>query len=148
MRRLFLVPFILLAIGCSKKEDTPPPYVPHVAGTWTGSGTDNTIGYFDWTVDLVQSGTSASGDFHTSSSFGTTNGTIALEIAPGGGMNLTKLTMSRTGYSGSVTCTGSMSLSQRSTVTDGSMSFNYTVSDCHYPLETGGANLKKIAGTN
>lgn len=148
MKYLTMAAIILLS-ACSKKEDAPPLAVPHVAGSWSGNGTDNTIGYYDIQMDLAQSGTDVSGNFTTSSQFGTISGPIRLTINPGAANNLRSVSMTRATFTGQITCTGTMTLSMPSRITIASMSFYYKVTDCHYPNgETGGMNLQKIAGTN
>lgn len=145
---LLLLVFGMAITGCKKHEDAPPPYTPHVAGTWSGTGTDNTVGAYNISVTLVQSGGSASGTFTTSSAYGTMSGPISIDINPGMGSNLVKATMSRTTFSGSIACAGTMTLARASNTTDTAMAFYYNVSDCNYPAETGGLNLIKTAGTN
>lgn len=131
----------LAFIGCSKKEDAPAQYVPHVAGQWVGTGTDDAIGYYNWSVVLTQSNDTAAGTYTTSSGYGTTSGNIYLNF---NGSIVTVLTMSRTG--GSV-CLGSATQSGSGTISSSNLTFYYTVTDCR-GTNTGGANLHKIAATN
>jgi len=64
MKRLLLISALAL-VGCNRHEDAPAPYVPHVAGQWAGNGTDDAIGYYNWSVVLAQSNSTASGTFTT-----------------------------------------------------------------------------------
>lgn len=144
MRYALLILLGSILIGCSKKEDAPPPYVPHVAGFWAGQGDDNAIGYYNWSVTLVQAGTSAAGTYDTSGGYGTTHGDIRLDFGPQGGNNLWALTMTRTG--GTI-CHGSATLAGSTFITNSRVSFRYIINDCK-GVNSGGANLQKIAGTN
>lgn len=143
---LILIAFSLAA--CNRKEDAPPPHTPHVAGAWSGNGTDNTIGYYEVSMDLFQEGTSVSGTFHTASSYGTSSGEVRMTIQPGGGNNLASVTMTRTTFTGSITCSGTMTLARPTSMTEGRVTIPYNVTDCNYPAETGGLNMRKDAGTN
>jgi len=134
----------LAFIGCSKKEDAPAPYVPHVAGMWSGTGTDDAIGYYNWSVTLAQSNSTAAGTYTTSGGYGTTSGNIYLSFGPEGVRNLTTLTMTRTG--GSI-CSGTTTINTHATLTSSDLVFSYIVTDCR-GTNIGGANLHKIAGTN
>lgn len=127
--------------GCSKKEDAPPPYTPHVAGQWAGTGTDDAIGYYNWSVTLTQAGNSAAGTYDTSGGYGTTHGDIRLDFNQG---NLYNLTLTRTG--GSI-CSGLATLGSATTFNSSYLTFSYRVTDCR-GVNGGGANLHKIAGTN
>ena len=134
----------LAFIGCSHKEDTPAPSVPHVAGMWSGNGTDDAIGYYNWAINIDQSNSDAAGTFDTSGGYGTTHGNISLCFGPQGNGNLTFLTMTRT--AGTI-CSGTAALNGIASITSSDISFRYTVTDCR-GTNTGGANLHKIAGTN
>lgn len=133
-----------LCLGCSKKEDAPPPYYPHVAGYWTGNGTDNAIGYYNWSVNLTQSGSMAAGTYDTSGGYGTTHGDIRIDFGPYGGNNLYALTLTRTG--GTI-CSGYASLAAPTSISNSNVTFSYNVTDCR-GTNGGGANLHKVAGTN
>ncbi|MGH7974835.1 MAG: hypothetical protein ACREBR_04870 [bacterium] len=135
-----LIFLLLLLTACTHKEDAPGTYVPHIAGSWIGNGTDDSIGYYNWSVDLTQSNSSAAGSFTTSGGYGTTSGSIYLTLDQG---NLVGLTMSRT----SGVCLGTANLSGPVTITNTDVAFYYTISDCH-GVNSGGANLHKIVGTN
>jgi len=143
MRKIALL-ICLAFIGCSHKEDAPAPYVPHVAGMWSGNGSDDAIGYYNWAINIDQSNSDAAGTFDTSSTYGTSHGNISLVFGPQGNGNLTGLTMTRT--SGTI-CLGTATLNRPATITSTDISFSYTVTDCR-GTNTGGANLHKIAGTN
>lgn len=145
---LFFMVLCLVTVGCSKKEDAPPPAVPHVSGQWDGTGTDNTIGWYRVSVNLTQAGDSAAGTYTTTSGYGTTKGRIQVNLKPGMGLNLTSVTMTRDEYTGSVRCAGNLSLANSSSMTDTKVSFSYKVTDCDYTNEDGGLNLTKTAGLN
>ncbi len=156
MKKLLMILAIgFLATGCSKKEDAPQAQTPHVAGTWAGSGTDDAIGYFDLSADLTQSGGSASGTFVMAGSVATINGNLALAIGPAGGNNVQSLALTRTTWTvadpknaGRV-CAATMTVRPGTTfMTNAAVSFMYTMTDCQGGTWTGGANMKKIAGTN
>ena len=135
---------VLIATGCSKKEDAPGPQVPHVAGQWAGNGTDDAIGYYNWSVTLVQSNSSAAGSFNTAGGYGTTSGDIRIDFGTEGPGNVRALTLTRTG---GTLCTGSATLSGTATLSSSGLTFGYVVTDCR-GTNYGGANLHKIAGTN
>lgn len=145
----------LLATGCSKKEDAPKPYTPHVAGSWSGNGTDDAVGYYDIAVDLTQSGDSASGDFTMAGGAAVVKGTVSIVVGPQGGNNLQKLEFTRVTWTvadpanaGRI-CPSVMTVRPGSTyMTGSSVSFHYSVTDCQGGTWGGGANMKKIAGTN
>lgn len=145
MKYISLFCLALSLCSCSKKEDAPPPYTPHVAGQWQGTGTDNSIGFYNVSMTLTQAGTAASGTFQTSSTAFTTQGDIRMLIGPVGGNNLSYVSLVRTSYVHS--CAGSMTLSQPTFITDNAVSLYYTLVDCN-GTSTGGMSLKKIAGTN
>jgi len=140
MRKAALL-ICLAFIGCSHKEDAPGPNTPHVAGMWSGNGTDDAIGYYNWAITIDQSGNTAAGTYNTSGGYGTTSGNIYLAF---NGSNLTVLTMTRTG--GSI-CGGTAALSGPATITSSDISFRYVVTDCR-GTNYGGANLQKFASTN
>ena len=145
----------LASTACSKKEDAPKPYTPHVAGSWAGNGTDDAVGYFNLGVDLTQSNDSAAGDFTMVGGVATIKGTISIVVGPQGGNNLQKLDLTRVTWTvndpanaGRV-CAATMSVRPGSTFMTGSaVSFFYSVTDCQGGIWTGGANMHKIAGTN
>jgi hypothetical protein len=154
MRKILLVlSLAALATGCSKKDDTPAPQTPHVAGVWSGTGTDDAIGFYNITMTLTQSGNQASGTFATSSGFATTSGNVTLTVGPAGGNNVQKLALTRTQWSPTApapsrTCAGTMMLSTPTFMTASSITFSYTITDCQGGSWNGGANLTKTAGTN
>jgi hypothetical protein len=134
-----------LTIGCSKKEDAPPPYTPHVAGVWVGTGTDDSIGFYNVSMTITQSGNSAAGSYDTASSLTNTTGNINLQFGPQGGNNVQSITMSRTWSTKS--CNGTATLSQPTYITGNAIAFYYTVTDCN-GTNSGGANLHKTIATN
>lgn len=137
MKRLILLAIAgLVFTGCSKSEDAPAPYVPHVAGQWAGNGTDDVIGYFNWSVVLTQSNSQAAGTYTTSSSLGTTTGDIRICFGPEGQTNVRTLTMTQTGG----TLSHAVISGVNGTITNTSLVFSY--------FPDGGANLHKVAGTN
>lgn len=156
MKRYFwILTLAALATGCSKKEDAPKPYTPHIAGSWSGNGTDDAVGYYNIAVDLVQSGDSASGDFTMAGAVATIKGTVSVVIGPQGGNNLQQLVFTPTSATvndpanANRVCSAAMTVRPGSTyMLSGSTVFSYTVSDCQGGTWGGGANLKKIAGTN
>lgn len=139
---LFLM--CLALVACDRKEDRPADFVPHIAGAWAGTGTDDSIGFYNWSINITQSNDTAAGSFDTSGGYGTTTGSIYLRFGPVGGNNLTVLTMDRTG--GSV-CPGTITMNGATSLSSTSLSFRYTVVDCR-GTNYGGANLHKVAGTN
>lgn len=153
MKNLILLIVAGLSLGACNKhpdhKDSAGVPIPHVAGSWSGNGTDDAIGYYDIAVDiLVQDGSSVAGTYTTSSTYGTTSGDFRATInPPNGGHNLTALTMTRTAWTGSVTCGGSMTLAYANFSTSSTMEFHYKVTDCR-GTNDGGANLKKNVGTN
>jgi hypothetical protein len=154
--KAFLIVLLgLFTAACSKKEDAPPPYTPHVAGSWTGNGTDDAIGYYNISADLAQSNSSASGDFTMSGPVATIKGTISIVLGPQGGNNLQQLTMTRVTWTvndpanTNRVCAATMTVQPGSTYfLSGSTVFSYSVTDCQGGTWSGGANLHKIAGTN
>lgn len=156
MKKLLLIGILgLLTTACSKKEDAPKPYTPHISGSWAGNGTDDAVGYYNIGVDLVQSGDSAAGTFTMVGGVATIKGTVSVVIGPQGGNNLqqmiftpTSSTVNDPNLAGRV-CSAPMTVRPGSTyMLGGSTVFSYTVSDCQGGTWGGGANLKKIAGTN
>jgi hypothetical protein len=153
MKRLSLL-LVLLAVGCSKKEDAPPPYTPHVAGMWVGSGQNDAIGYYTWSMTLTQSGNSAAGTYDTASALTTTHGNVLIQFGPQGGNNVQSLTMTQTTFAPtspapSRTCSGTvMNLSQPTFITGSALSFYYNFTDCFGYTAGGGANLHKTIATN
>jgi hypothetical protein len=88
-------------------------------------------------------------------SVATVNGDIKLSFGPLKGNNLNSLQMTRTTWNvpdpANVTrvCAATMSISPNMTfITDDSVSFHYTMTDCQGGTWYGGANLAKVAGTN
>lgn len=149
--RLLVLFLALLATGCHKKED-PPADIPHVAGAWVGSGTDDTIGYFDFSMDLQQDGTSVFGTFHTTSSFATTSGKVTIELArPAKGSTASTLAsfkMEREAWSTNA-CAGTITLpNYAQSMSSNFLTFAYKGADCQQTGYSGGATLRKIAGTN
>jgi hypothetical protein len=143
---------VLACIGCTKKEDAPTAAAPHVAGSWAGTGTDDAIGFYNISLTLGQSGSSASGTFTTTSAFVTQSGNAYLTVGPQGGNNLQGLTLNRVQWTippvaGRI-CAGSMVLSQPTFITATTLAFHYTVTDCAGGQWNGGATLQKTAGTN
>lgn len=155
MKKLLLIAVLgFLTTACSKKEDAPKPYTPHVAGTWVGNGTDDAIGFYNLAVDLTQSGDSASGNF-TMAGAVTIKGTVSVVIGPQGGNNLqqmiftpTSSTVNDPALAGRV-CSAPMTVRPGSTyMLSGSTVFGYTVSDCQGGTWGGGANMKKTIASN
>jgi hypothetical protein len=145
----------LALCACQKKEDAPAPNVPHVAGAWAGTGTDDAIGFYNLSMDLTQSGGSAAGSFTMTGGVATVTGNVFLAIGPQGGNNLQALRLTRIGWTvndpanAGRLCTGDLTVRAGSTaMTSSAISFQYTVTDCAGGLWTGGATLTKRAGTN
>ncbi len=150
---------VLMMIGlfglcaCNKKEDAPAAQVPHVAGSWSGTGTDDAIGFYNLAVTLTQSNGDVAGTFATSSGFASTSGNVSIKVGPAGGNNVQSLAFARTQWSvtappPSRTCAGTMTMTAPTFMTSNSISFGYVITDCQGGTWTGGANLHKTAGTN
>lgn len=156
MKRLaFLLPLVLLASACSKKEDAPPAQVPHVAGTWSGNGTDDAIGFFNVSMDITQSGDSAAGTFTMAGSAATITGDVSIALGPQGGNNLQALSFARKSWTvadpanaGRVCAAAMIVQPNVNAMTGSAVSFRYSMTDCQGGTWAGGANLHKIAGTN
>jgi hypothetical protein len=156
MKRLPLILALgILATGCSKKEDAPPPNNPHVAGSWVGNGTDDAIGYYNLAVDLTQSGNSASGTFDMEGGAASVKGNVLMTFGAMVGNNLQSMGLTRTKWTvadpsnSNRVCSATLTVNPGSTfITDTAVSFGYTMTDCQGGTWSGGANLHKIAGTN
>lgn len=146
--------FCLVALSaCHKKEDAPGPSVPHVAGNWVGTGTDDAIGYFNISMDLTQSDRSAAGTFTMSGTVATVTGNVTMNVGAQGGSNLTGLVLTRVHWTlndptnANRLCAGELT-ALPSSMTSGAVNFHYSMSDCQTGTWNGGANLTKQAGTN
>lgn len=143
----------LLFIGCSKKEDAPKPSTPHVGGLWAGSGTDDAVGYYNISLTLNQTESSASGSFTLVSSLGSQSGDVMIQVGPSGGENVTSMTLTRTHWDVTIpapsrTCAGTMTLSRPTYMNTSTMQFPYTVTDCQGGSWSGGFTVHKTVGTN
>jgi len=152
---LLLAVATLATVGCSKKEDAPKPYYPHVAGSWSGNGTDDAIGYFNFGVDMTQSSDQAAGTFTMTGGVATVKGDFSVVFGPQGGNNVRSLTLTRQTWTvndptnANRVCAGTLTVRSGSTfITGSAVSFYYTMTDCQGGTWTGGANLHKDAGTN
>ena len=152
---LLLAVATLATVGCSKKEDAPKPSYPHVAGVWSGSGTDDAIGYFSFGVDMIQSNDQGVGSFTMSSAIGTVKGDFSVIFGPQGGNNVKSLTLTRKTWNipdpqyQNRVCAGTLTVTPGSTfITGSAVSFHYKMTDCQGGTWDGGANLHKDAGTN
>lgn len=152
---LLIVALGLMTIGCSKKEDAPKPQTPHVAGSWSGNGSDDAVGYFDIVADITQSGDSAAGDFTMTGGVATIKGTIILVVGPYGTGNVQSLTLTRKTWNvadpsnANRVCAADLTLVPGTATMSGSqVSFHYKFTDCQGGTWYGGSNLSKIAGTN
>ena len=152
---LILLGLAFLSSACSKKEDQPAAQVPHVGGSWSGTGTDDAIGFYNLSVDLTQSGDSAAGSFTMAGAAATVKGTITLMVARQGGNNLQAMNLARATWTvadpqnAGRLCAGTLTVQPNSTfMTDSAVSFAYSFTDCQGGTWGGGANLHKIAGTN
>lgn len=156
MKKLLLIGILgLLTTACSKKEDAPKPYTPHVAGSWAGNGTDDAIGFYNLGVDITQSNDSAAGDFTMAGGVATIKGNISIVVGPQGGNNVQKLELTRVTWTvpdpaqANRVCPATMTVKPGSTfMTGSSVVFSYAVTDCQGGTWFGGANLHKVAGTN
>ncbi len=156
MKKLLLIAILgLLTTACSKKEDAPKPYTPHIAGSWAGNGTDDAIGYYNLGADITQSNDSGAGDFTMAGGVATIKGNISIVVGPQGGNNLQQLNLTRVTWTvndpanANRVCAATMTVKPGSTFMTGSaVSFMYTMTDCQGGTWTGGANLHKVAGTN
>lgn len=145
-----------LLSACNKKEDAPAPNNPHVAGAWTGNGTDDAIGFYNLSVNLTQSGNSASGSFTMAGAVATVSGEILVSFgALNGGNNLESMALTRKQWTvpdpqnANRVCAATLTVKPGSTfITSSAVSFFYTMSDCQGNTWGGGANLHKVAGTN
>jgi len=156
MKHTFSILGLCFALGiltaCDKREDNPKPSSPHVAGSWVGTGTDDAIGFYNISMDLTQSGESASGTFTMAGDVGTVTGSLSMGIAPQTANNM-RLTLSREHWTltdpanSSRLCIGTLT-AKPSSITSGTLSFFYTMTDCQGGTWTGGANAKKTVGTN
>jgi hypothetical protein len=148
-----LLAVAVMAAGCSKKEDAPKPQDPHVAGMWSGNGTDDAIGYYNIGITLTQTEDSAAGTFNIASNVATETGNVMMSIGPLNGNNMQTLTLTRTAWTTTSTtdgriCQATMRLTTPTFITNTHMQFSYQVTDCQGGVWNGGANLSKIAGTN
>lgn len=152
---LLLVVATFATVGCSKKEDAPKPYYPHVSGSWTGNGTDDAIGYFNFGVDMTQSNDMAAGSFTMTGDVATVKGDFRVVFGPQGGNNVKELVLTRKEWTVSDptnanrVCAGDLTVRAGSTfITGSNVSFHYTMTDCQGGTWTGGANLRKTVATN
>ncbi len=152
---LLLAVATLATVGCQKKEDAPPPYYPHVSGTWSGNGTDDAIGFFNFGVDMTQSGDSAAGTFTMTGGVADVKGDFAVRFGPQGGNNVQSLTLTRSTWTvtdpanANRLCAATLTVKSGSTfITGSNVSFHYSMTDCQGGTWFGGANLHKVAGTN
>lgn len=158
MKNSRMILFLLvafLAVGCSKKEDAPPPSYPHVSGSWAGNGTDDAIGYYTLGVDMTQSGDQAAGHFTMTGGVATIKGDFNVIFGPEGKGNVKTLTMTRQTWTindpanANRVCAGTLTLVPYTSTINGSfVSFGYTMSDCVSGTWNGGANLSKITRGN
>jgi hypothetical protein len=161
MKRFGVVVIVVASMsfaGCSKKEDAPKPYTPHVAGSWSGNGTDDAIGYFTIGVDMAQSGDSASGTFTMNSAIGSVKGDFMVGIDPqgtAGGKNLRSMTMTRRTWNipdpanQNRVCAATLSLVRGTgMMTSSATEFHYTMTDCQGGTWVGGANMRKDVASN
>lgn len=158
MKKGEIVLFLLvafLASGCSKKEDAPKPNDPHVAGVWSGNGTDDAIGYYNIGIDLTQSNDSAAGTFTMAGSVATIKGNVIMDFGPVGTGNVRSLALDRKTWTvadpanANRVCIATMTLTPHTGQTNNTfMKFSYQVTDCAGGTWFGGANLTKMAGTN
>lgn len=151
MKPIYLLA-VLAVVGCNRHEDRPAQNVPHVAGQWVGTGTDDAIGFFNIEMTLTQSNTSAVGTYTMVGAVATIHGDARLDISPYGGTNL-RITLVRTNWTvndpanSNRVCNASL-VSSPASITNGATSFHYTMSDCQGGTWIGGATLTKSAGTN
>lgn len=146
---------LTLTIGCSKKEDAPAPNNPHVAGVWSGNGTDDAIGYYNITATLVQSGNQASGTFTMAGTVATINGNISMSFGAIGGANMGAISLQRTTWTvGSPSnanrvCLATLTITPGTgSISNTATAFHYSMTDCQSGTWNGGANMQKTAGTN
>lgn len=152
---LLLAVATLATVGCSKKEDAPKPSYPHVDGLWTGNGTDDAIGFFNFSVDMIQSNDQGVGTFTMAGGVATVKGDFSVIFGPQGGNNVKALTLTRKTWTvtdpanANRVCAGTLEVMPGSTfITGSAVSFHYKMTDCQGGTWDGGANLKKEIARN
>lgn len=152
---LFLLSAFIFTVGCSKKEDAPAPNAPHVGGMWTGTGTDDAIGYYTIGLNIDQSADSAAGTFTINGTVATIQGNVAMQFGNIGGNNINSFTLTRSTWTvndpanANRVCSGTLTLNPHTGQTSSSyMAFHYNVTDCAGGTWQGGANLTKMIRNN
>lgn len=144
-----LLSFGLLTTACSRKDDAPPPNNPHVGGIWIGTGTDDTLGFYNVEFTLTQSGNSAAGSFTISNSLVSMAGNVKIDFGVVSPTNLTNVDFSSIVCSektGATICDTPITLVPNTGhITSNNIGFNYTMNNKSL---NGGASLNKTVGTN
>lgn len=142
MKYSLLILCALLLSACNKKEDAKAPGVVDIQGQWIGTGTDDSIGFYNISVNIIsQTGGQAFGTYDTSSQLVNTHGDIRLDLIAGGGNNITGVTMTRTTW-GPASCAGTATASHSSFITSKAGEAFYTIVDCK-GTNNGGFNLHR-----
>lgn len=151
MKKLILL-LPLLLCSCHKKDKRiENPLVTSSGGVWTGTGTDDAIGFYNISMNLLQDENTASGSFTLVSDVATIKGDVYIVF---NGSAVQSLKMRRNTWNvaeaknANRVCTGDLTARADTKMNSNSMVFTYTMSDCQTGTWSGGTNLHKIASSN